>query len=170
MEILRDFEISDFFVTHLLTLTRPRGAFAPKISWDLSQNCMRYTWDINEISLRYACNMPEICLIICMRFAWDLPWNELDVPEIYLRFSWDMPDICLRYSEDIHEIFMRYVWDISEIGHFDSFWTLLITKPAWPYRTIGDHIWQLSWTTTHPPRIVVLSSSSYPQSQQLASW
>ena len=28
---------------------------------------------------------------------------------------------------------------------------------------------QLSWTPHHPPRIVVLSSSGYPQSQQLAS-
>ena len=30
VQILRDFEISNFFVSNLLTLTRPRGAFAPK--------------------------------------------------------------------------------------------------------------------------------------------
>ena len=30
VQILRDFEISNFFLSNLLTLTRPRGAFAPK--------------------------------------------------------------------------------------------------------------------------------------------
>ena len=50
------------------------------------------------------------------------------------------------------------------------------SQPANPQLGAGIVlISQLSWTTQHPPthqppRIAVLSSSSYPQSQQLASW
>ena len=127
VEILRDFEILNFFVTHSLTLMRPRGAFAPKNAWDMPEICPRIAWDKTEIGLQYAWDMLDNMHDICLR----LP---LEMNKMYQRYIWYFLEICLRYAWYMSEIFSGYSWDFYEIclryiwdWHFEcstQFWSI----------------------------------------------
>ena len=90
----------------------------PQMYLRLSRISLRFALDMAEISMRYVRYMPRICqhlydiFLRYMRYDWDVPNVCL---RICLGYAWDMHEKWMRYALDIdemHEIYKRYAWNL----------------------------------------------------------